>query len=387
MNAEFFGVSFPSVAISNPSDGGNAWTAVQINVTASGIANPDYVQTEGFDYSIDSLNFFANGGGEDVNAAIYNTTNHTITYQNGGWHRAGWNWESQGGIDASAYNQVWIKFDASALPATSKLQFDVTYIDGSTETNTSIAKEGPANEYRANATEAMYNLTKKDKIKLITLKSESEGNVILTDAYFIYKSTDPVDLIVTDLTWTPANPVLGDSILFSATIKNISEFASQNVKHGVTFSVGTSVFAWSDTHLTALQPGEEVTVTANGGPNNGNGKWKPSIAKTYSIIVMVNDQNDVLEYDVTNNTFTKDISVVTTGIQAIASDSKVYAANGKLYLVNIPETAVISIYNVLSQKIGNFNTSEVSNLTLPKNLYIVTVKDGKKNQTFKVLVK
>jgi hypothetical protein len=399
LNSEFFGVDLPNAAISNPHDGGNAWTAVEIKVTQTGVANPDYV-SGGLAYSIEELNFFATDGGEDANAASYDIATHTITYKNGEWHRAGWNWEPEGGIDVTGYDQVWIKFDASALPKTgdgeggaTKIQFDVVYTDD-TSAQTETEK---SNETFANSTEFFYNLTPGKKVKRITLKSQAEGDVVLTDAYFFNKGIDPVDLIITDITWTPVNPVLGDSILLSATIKNNSEFASPNVKHGVTFAVklpGTAgngtVVAYSDTHLTSLAPGEEVTVTANGNPGDkrDGGKWKPGAARTFTVVAQVNDQNDVPETNVINNFFEKDIEILATnGIKDIAFDGKIYAANGKLYLVNFPESAVVSIYNVLSQKLGDFKASEVSKLTLPANLYIVFVKDGNKSQSAKVLVK
>ncbi|KAA6303058.1 MAG: hypothetical protein EZS26_000661 [Candidatus Ordinivivax streblomastigis] len=393
---EFFGVTTPNVAISNPHVGDNPWTAVQITVAATGVTNPDYVPDGSLEYSIEALNFFAHDGGEDPGAASYDKATHTITY-NDGWRRVGWNWEDEGGIDVSAYDQVWIKFDASALPTTgdgeggaTKLQFDVFYMDD-TDAATLTSKE---HEIRATDTEFFYNLTPGKLIKRITLKSEASGDVVLTDAYFFSKGIDPVDLIITDLTWTPENPVLGEDVRFSATIKNNSEFASQDVKHGVVFSVsatsGTSgtLIAWSDTHLTALQPGEEVTVTANGGPNDADGTWKPAAARTFYVTAFVNDQNDVLESDVTNNKLEKEIVVSPlNSIKDVALDGKVFAANGKLHLVNYPENAVVTIYNMLSQKIGVFKASEVSNFMLPTNLYIVIVQDGNKYQSLKVVVK
>ncbi|MDR0506606.1 MAG: hypothetical protein LBH32_07300 [Dysgonamonadaceae bacterium] len=402
LNSEFFGVDVPNVAVSNPHDGGNAWTAVQISVAQSGVANPDYVGN-GLTYSIDRLNFFATDDGEDENAASYNEATHTITYKNGGWHRAGWNWEAEGGIDVSGYNQVWIKFDASALPKTgdgeggaTKIQYDVVYMD---DTNAAV-ETGKTNEIRSNNTEYFYNLTPGKKVKRITLKSEAEGDVVLTDAYFFNKGIDPVDLIVTDLTWEPENPVLGDSILFSATIKNISEFASQDVKHGVTFSVkvpGTAgngtLVAWSDNHLTGLQPGEEVTVTATGSPakqgesGNGPAKWKPGAARTFTVTAQVNDQNDVVESDVANNFLSKDIVILPLGVQSIVAGGKVYAAAGKLYIVNFPADAVVSIYNVLAQEIGTYRAKDVNGMTLSQNLYIVKVQSGNSSANFKVLVK
>jgi len=398
-NSEFFGVDVPNVAISNPHDGGNAWTAVQINVATAGAVNPDYKSDGSFVYSIDSLNFFATDGGEDVNAASYNTETHTITYKNGGWHRAGWNWEAEGGIDVSAFNQIWVKYDGSALPKTgdgeggaTKIQFDVVYMD---DTNAATAT-GKTNEIRSNNTEYFYNLTPGKKIKRITLKSEAEGDLALTDAYFFSKGVDPVDLIVTNISWTPESPVLGDSILFSATIKNISEFASPNVKHGVTFSVklpgaagNGTLLTWSDNHLTSLAPGEEVTVTANGGPSlSGAAKWKPGAARTFVVIAQVNNQNDIVESDITNNFLEKQIVIGTlNGLDEIVTDGQVYVANSKLYVVNFPESAVVSIFNLQAQEIGHYRANEVSGLVLPENMYIVRIQDGYKSSNVKILIK
>lgn len=396
-NSEFFGVDVPNVAISNPHDGGNAWTAVEISVATASVANPDYVSDGSFTYSIEALNFFATDASEDANAASYDATTHTLTYKNGGWHRAGWNWEAEGGIDASAFNQVWIKYDASALPKTgdgeggaTKLQFDVVYMDDSN----AATDNNKSNEIRSNNTEYYYNLTPGKKIKRITLKSEAEGDIVLTDAYFFSKGIDPVDLVVTDISWTPENPVVSDSILFSATIKNQSEFASQAVKHGVTFSVklpntagNGTVVAWSDTHLTALAPGESVTVTANGGPKVA-AKWKFAIARTFVIVANVNDQKDVLESNYSNNIFEKQIVVApVSGLNEIDIDGKVFVADGKLYLINFPESTVVSIYNLLAQEIGRYRASEVSGLALDKNLYVVKIQDGNKVSSLKVLVK
>ncbi|MDR1682085.1 MAG: hypothetical protein LBS25_01660 [Candidatus Symbiothrix sp.] len=395
----FYGVYEPNASVGSQAGGlGNAWHATKIEVVAT-VANPDYI-SNGLEYSIDRLNFFAHDGGEDANAASYNEDTHTITY-NEGWRRAGWNWEAEDGIDVSGYNQVWIKYDASALPKTgdgedgaTKIQFDVVYTDDSNAAD----DNGKSNEVRSNDTEYFYNLTPGKKIKRITLKSEVAGNVVLTDAYFYNKGVDPVDLIVTDITWTPENPVLGDSILFSATIKNQSEFASPNVKHGLTFAVkavGTAgngtVVAYSDTHLTSLAPDEEVTLTASGNPGKlDNGKWKPAAARTFIVVVQVNDQNDIVETDITNNFLEKEIVIGDqSGIDKIAIGEHVfYVADSKLYLMNLPATATVSVYNLQAQKLGDYQASEaVSGLALPKNLYIVRIKDGAQSANLKVLVK
>lgn len=393
---EFFGVYEPNASIGGYAGGlGNAWHATKIVVSATGI-NPDYI-ADGLEYSIAHLNFFATDDGEDANAASYNEENHTISYTNGGWHRAGWNWETEGGIDASGYNQVWIKFDGSALPKTgdgeggaTKLQFDVVYMDdtnAATETN-------KTNEIRSNNTEYFYNLTPGKKVKRITLKSETQGDLVLTDAYFFKKEADPVDLVVTDITWTPEDPLVTDSILFSATIKNQSEFASPDVKHGVTFSVklpttvgNGTLAAWSDSQITSLAPGESVTVTANGGPK-GAAKWKFGLAKTYVVVAQVNDQKEIVEYDYTNNIMQKEILVAApNGLEDITIDGRVLVSDSKLSLVDFPVNSVVTIYNMQAQEVGRYRTSEVSGLVLSKSLYILRIQDGEKTSNLKVLIK
>jgi len=505
-NSEFFGVDVPNVAISNPDDGGNAWTAVEIKTVSTGVANPDVKHN--FEYSTNKLNFFATDNGEDPTAASYNPETKTISYTNGGWHRAGWNWEADGGIDVSAYNQVWIKFDGSALPKTgdgvggaTKIQFDVVYMD---DTNAATLTN-KSNEIRSSDTTYFYNLTPGKKIKRITLKSEAQGDLVLKDAYFFHRAADPVDLIITNFSWTPEKPVTGDSVSFKATIKNTSTFASQNIKHSVTFAVNGLVVAWSDNHLTALAPGEEVTLTANGGAQKG--KWKIGSTPYYLVKAEVNDGHDVIESDYTNNiaqdslfnggkpdlvvtslawspttnltagsqitfnakvknignvdisvgkivgaaflvdgnvvntsdTYNKAILVnqevrliansgpnssakwivtggnhtitahvndlshlvessytnntfdatlnILTGIEDISINGRILVADGKLYVLNFPESTFVSIYNLQAQEIGHYRASEVSGLALPKNLYVLRIQDGEKLTNLKVLIK
>jgi len=506
-NSEFFGVDVPSVAISNPSDGGNAWTAVEMITVATGVANPDVKHN--FDYSINKLNYFATDNGEDPSAASYNADTHTISYTNGGWHRAGWNWEADGGIDVSAYNQVWIKFDGSALPKTgdgvggaTKIQYDVVYMD---DTNAS-GLTNKSNEIRSTDSTFYYNLTAGKKIKRITLKSEAQGDVVLKDAYFFHRAADPVDLVITNFSWTPAKPVLGDSVVFNATIKNTSTFTSQNVKHSVAFSVSGTVVAWSDSHLTGLAPGEEVTLTANGGtqkgkwkigsvpfylvkaevndghdvvesdysnnivqdtlfnagkpdlvvtavqwsptsnikvgtqltfnatvknignvdtpanvkhgaafsvdgtvvnwsdayvksipvnqsarliansgPNNSSAKWTVT-AGNHIITAKVNDQSEIVESDYTNNTMDAALTIA-TGIEEISINGRILVSDGKLYVLNFPESTFVSIYNLQGVEIGHYRASEVTGLTFPKNLYVLRIQDGDKSTNLKVLIK
>jgi len=217
------------------------------------------------------------------------------------------------------------------------------------------------------------------------LESDYNNNIMEKD---IVVANPPVDLIVTNISWTPAVPVLGDQILFSATIKNQSDYTSPNVKHGVAFSVSGTVVAWSDTHLKSMAPGEEVTLTANGGPANGNGNWTPALAKTFTVKAEVNDQHDVVETDYDNNSLEMSITVDDkSGIDDTTTKGKIYVSDGRVHLFNFSENALVSIYNVHAQKIGDFLPDEVSQLNLQKNLYILKVQDRGRISNHKVLIK
>ena len=77
------------------------------------------------------------------------------------------------------------------------------------------------------------------------------------------------DLVVTDISWSPADPKMGDAVTFSATIKNQGTGStSAGIINGVSFFVDDTQVSWSDSNTRSIAPGESITVTANGGPNS-----------------------------------------------------------------------------------------------------------------------
>jgi hypothetical protein len=257
-------------------------------------------------YSLDELNFFATDSGEDATASSYDPATTTVTY-NKGWARAGWNFEPDGGLNVSQYNQIFLVLDNDNISlfngetpvalADAKIQFDVEYMDGSKETSTTNQY---GNEYRANAETLMWNLikAKSQKIKLITLKSQYTGTIKLKDAFLFLKDIDPVDLVVTSIRTEPVKPAPGEATKMFATIKNIHpEFASpEGEKHGVVFTINGTTVAWCDNFFDSLQPGEEVELEANGGPGAGNtGTWTPGNDFSYSFRAQVNDSKNIVE--------------------------------------------------------------------------------------------
>ncbi len=122
------------------------------------------------------------------------------------------------------------------------------------------------------------------------------------------------DLVVTDISWEPANPVTGAPVTLKATIKNQGDAATPaGTKHGVLFTfddgaAGSGV--WSDTYTRSIAPGAWVTLTANGG--SAGAAWKAALG-THTVKVTVDDVNRIAESDETNNVRTKQITVSKPG--------------------------------------------------------------------------
>ena len=121
------------------------------------------------------------------------------------------------------------------------------------------------------------------------------------------------DLVVTDISWSPANPAPGSAVTLKATIKNQGDAPTPaGVKHGVLFTfddgaAGSGI--WSDAHSTSIAPGAWVTVTANGG--SAGSTWK-AIAGTHTVKAHVDDVNRIAEENENNNVMAKEIIVGTS---------------------------------------------------------------------------
>jgi hypothetical protein len=119
----------------------------------------------------------------------------------------------------------------------------------------------------------------------------------------------PHDLTVTDITWTPKNPGVGDAVTFSARIKNEGGVPTpHNVIHGVAFFVDGKFISWSDNTTQALAPGESRVVTSNGGPG-GKLTWT-AVAGSHTVEAVVDDidriPGEVSEF---NNKLAKNFSI------------------------------------------------------------------------------
>ena len=116
------------------------------------------------------------------------------------------------------------------------------------------------------------------------------------------------DLIVTDITWKPEKPKAGDSVIFSAKIKNIGPGSTpDNVIIGGVFSVDDGNVTWSDTHNISLSPGDSTILTANNGIL-GNGKWLGAPGK-HAVSFLVDDIYRITETNHDNNSYQTSICV------------------------------------------------------------------------------
>lgn len=116
------------------------------------------------------------------------------------------------------------------------------------------------------------------------------------------------DLIVTDISWMPSNPVNEEEVTFKAVIKNQGNGASpQGVIHGVAFLINGTTVSWSDNVTTSIPAGSSITVTANGGPNN-KGSWTAATGN-YTVLAIVDDINRIEESNENNNSYEKAIVI------------------------------------------------------------------------------
>jgi hypothetical protein len=126
------------------------------------------------------------------------------------------------------------------------------------------------------------------------------GNLLCTPA--------AVDLVVTNVTMSPANPAPGQAVSFSATISNFgANTKPAGAINGVGFFVDGTKVNWSDSNTGALAPGQSLTLTANSGAG-GVATWAAT-AGAHTLQAFVDDVNRIAEGDETNNKLSAPFSV------------------------------------------------------------------------------
>ena len=110
------------------------------------------------------------------------------------------------------------------------------------------------------------------------------------------------DLIITNISFSPATPKVGDEVTFTATIKNIGRGPSpNNTIHGVQFLVDGIQVGQSTSYTTAISVG---------GTANISGTWSSATEGTHTILAKVDDLYDrIYELNEYNNGATSSITV------------------------------------------------------------------------------
>jgi hypothetical protein len=110
------------------------------------------------------------------------------------------------------------------------------------------------------------------------------------------------DLVVTSSSMSPTNPRVGNSVRFTATVKNQGTAPTPSgVIHGVTFSVDGAVKTSSTTSTSPLAVGGSRTIAASS-------TWTAT-SGTHALLVRVDDVNRISESAETNNTRSSSFTV------------------------------------------------------------------------------
>ncbi|HEY3415278.1 MAG TPA: GDSL-type esterase/lipase family protein [Armatimonadota bacterium] len=120
-------------------------------------------------------------------------------------------------------------------------------------------------------------------------------------------TANPV-LVITELRWSPTNPLVGQEVAFTAVVKNIGTAPTPSGKTiRVTFSVNGSDVCWSDSDHGALAPSTAVTLTATGGTAQ-KATWT-AIAGTFQIMALVDKAQAIQPISTPDNSLTKSLTV------------------------------------------------------------------------------
>jgi hypothetical protein len=115
------------------------------------------------------------------------------------------------------------------------------------------------------------------------------------------------DLVVTNLTWSPAVPTAGQAVSFTATIKNKGPGATPaGVVNKITFSVNGAVVTSISKYSASLGAGASITMAQD------TGTWTMS-GSAPAVTAKVDSDNAITELDETNNEFSTILSSTAYG--------------------------------------------------------------------------
>jgi hypothetical protein len=109
------------------------------------------------------------------------------------------------------------------------------------------------------------------------------------------------DVVITSVSWTPANALVGSNMVFKVTVQNRGSAATPlGVTLGVGFNMdGAGTVSWSGGYSSALAPNASVMLTADGGPFSVN--YWTATAGAHTLVATVDDINRFPESIEDNN--------------------------------------------------------------------------------------
>ncbi|HEY0652074.1 MAG TPA: PA14 domain-containing protein [Chryseosolibacter sp.] len=124
------------------------------------------------------------------------------------------------------------------------------------------------------------------------------------------------DFVVTDITWSPANPVPGSKVTFSAVVKNQGQTATPaGMTHGMAFFVDGVKTTCSIGSNASLAVNETRTYTADWCGTT----WTAGTNAQYNVSILMDEVNRINESNENNNTFSKIMTMSAAGTTAMQS--------------------------------------------------------------------
>ncbi|WP_284645080.1 CARDB domain-containing protein [Paenibacillus silviterrae] len=167
--------------------------------------------------------------------------------------------------------------------------------------------EKTGNAYSAYASEDGLDWGVPLTTKLLTLSGELKAGLVATAKnrsqlaraeidHVRFSQIAKADLSVSEITLTPANPKPGETVAFSAEVRNTGLEATSSTSVDVEFKVDPSINSKviaTGTHTGIIQPGETVTIT-------GTEVWSAQKG-THAIRAVVNPNGQAVESNLLNN--------------------------------------------------------------------------------------
>ncbi|HMJ90757.1 MAG TPA: CARDB domain-containing protein [Candidatus Acidoferrum sp.] len=158
------------------------------------------------------------------------------------------------------------------------------------------------------------------------------------------------DLIVSAIGMAQANLQSGQSVYFTATIKNQGNTAGALATYGCSFFLDGVKVTWWYEGDSSLAPGQSRDVVAFDGPNGNLGAWLATEG-AHTLVACVDDMNRVAESNEGNNTITTTFTVGTGGtvptltVTASAPNAAEAGANGSFTITRSGSTSAALTVN------------------------------------------